>query len=203
MPSLVQYLFEEGWGERHFYEVIPEYTLQKLRFELNIDAQLVPYKANRHRAAGFWIKVIFQMADHLLRPYAPHFNPRWVICSMNGPTTTTYHIILSNYSFSNSRVCLELTRLIKEAVPNELFQKMVNEEVCQPNACFQILGCSKVGTGRIKQLVHKESFDELEYELPRDIYRAGVVKPLLHFRDGLVATFITCTTGCDHIAYRA
>ena len=201
MPSLIQYLFEDGWGRRYFDEFIPEQTLQKLRFELDIDEKLVPDEANRHISIGFWIKVIFRMTELLLRPYAPAFNPHWVICSMSGPKTTTYHVILSNYCFSNSRVCLTLTRLIKRAVDNELFQKMVNENVCQPNACFRLLNCSKRYSDRIKRVVVKESFPELDYEFPQEMYRKGEVKPILHFMDELTATLITFTTGCDHIAF--
>jgi hypothetical protein len=204
IPSLVQYLFEEGWGERHFHEFIPEHSLQKLRFDLDIDEKLVQNEADRHTSAGFWIRVIFQMSEYLLRPYSPGYNPRWVICCSNGPTKTSYHIILSNYYFSNSHVCMELTRLIKGAVHNDLFRQMLDEGVCKPNSCFRILNCSKVNSTRVKRLVLKESFPELEYEIPREIYRKGDnVKPILHFYDELAATLITYTTGCDYIAYPA
>jgi hypothetical protein len=60
VPSLVQYLFEEGWGERCFDEFIPEHSLQKLRFDLDIDEQLVQNAKDRHISVGFWIRVVFK-----------------------------------------------------------------------------------------------------------------------------------------------
>ena len=204
VPCLAQYLFEEGWGNRHYGEYVPEDSLQKLRFELDIDEELLQNEAHRHISAGFWIGVISQMSEFLLRPYSPNFKPRWVICSLSSPTRTSYHIILSNYSFSNSHVCMALTRLIKRAVTNELFQKMLNEDVCQPNYCFRILNCSKWGTGQIKRLILKESFPDFEYEFPQEIYRNGeAIKPILHFMDELAATLITYTVGFDHNDYPA
>jgi hypothetical protein len=94
IPGLTQYLFEAGWGERYLSEFIPEACLQKLRFEVEIDAKLVQNIAHRHMAAGFWIRVIFQMSEYLLRPHSPGYNPRWVICCNSSPTMTSYHIIL-------------------------------------------------------------------------------------------------------------
>jgi hypothetical protein len=97
---------------------------------------------------------------------------------------------------------MELTRLVKSAVVDELFKQMLKEEAYQANSCLRILNCSNARNDQVKRLVIKESFPELDYEIPGEIYRKGAnIKPILHFMDELAATLITYTSGCDYIAY--
>lgn len=146
--DLVLYMKQFEKDKRHFYEIIMGHKKQKPHFDIDIDSTKELYGMFHKDALLDTVasNVVSQLIESIvaiiptsiIRTYTSH-----------GDKKRSYHVVVTNFHHLNNKDAKDFYKNVKTMMDKE-YSIFVDESVYSPTQQFRIIGCTKVGSDRVK-----------------------------------------------------
>ena len=186
-----------------FHEVIREDTIQKVRFDIDIELKdltsryrLVPHQQPPLKELGERVQSSLIKAIQIVIPHID-LSRDILICDSTDETKFSRHVILPNHSTADSNNALEYFKMIIRHCSPEAIQ-FIDEGVYSSKHNLRLLGSVKTGTRRRKVLMERWMLDGevIAYKYPQEP-RTEKAKFALQMSESAV----TNAFGCEILPY--
>jgi hypothetical protein len=159
--DLYKYIRMSEQGDRLFHEIVPSESLQKPRFDIDMEREEYEADLNAKEFPSiqeFCHFVKDRVIDAILSVLSRdgiylNINKNIIVCSSHGEDKASYHIIVTGYTHgSKDEAKAFYEEVMKEIEDKEIVGKYIDPQVYSKNQPFRLLWCHKIGKNRVKVL---------------------------------------------------